>query len=320
MPQLTNVRVRPTLTNLSLSYANQEFIADKIFPIVSRDTMTGEYYVSGMEMFTRESDIRGIKDRANAVDHDYRKQSYSAMEHSLLEEIPAVLIEEARASGVANVLKLEADASNIVTQKLALGREIDFATQLRNTASYAAGNSTTLAGTAQFSDFTNSDPAAAIDGYQEVIRSKIGKRGNLGIFSRPVFRKLRAHPKMKTEAGQKDGGSLSEEQVADVLELDRILVPASIQNTVAPNVTDSFTAGDVWGKDMMLLQVADSAGLGTLSFGFLFRVTYPNTNLLAETRTWDEEDRRLRVVEGNFQEDRHIAMPEAGYLVKSAVA
>ena len=62
MPKMENVRVRPTLTNLSLGYANQEFIADRIFPIVPRDTDTGEFYGSGMEMFTREQDVRGLKD------------------------------------------------------------------------------------------------------------------------------------------------------------------------------------------------------------------------------------------------------------------
>ncbi len=321
MPKMENVRVRPTLTNLSLGYANQEFIADRIFPIVPRDTDTGEFYGSGMEMFTREQDVRGLKDRANAVDHDYRKFTYAATEHSLLEEIPVKLIDQAQKSGVAAVLRIEQDAGNIVTQKLALGREIDFATQLRATTSYATGSSTTLTGTAQFNDYANSDPIGAIDSYKETIRSKVGVGPNVGIIPRPVFRKLRSHPKVKAEAGQKDGKSLSEDQLADLLELDRILVPSAVFNSAPGDITDTFTSGDVWGKDMMLLRVSERAGLNQLSFGYLFRVRYAtNQRMLAEFRTWDEEDRRLHVVEGNYTEDRKIALPEAGFLVKSAIA
>lgn len=321
MPKMENVRVRPTLTNLSLAYANQEFIADRIFPIVPRDTDTGEFFGSGMEMFTREQDIRGLKDRANAVDHDYRKFTYAAIEHSLLEEIPVKIIDQAKKSGVAAVMRIEQDAANIVTQKLALGREIDFATQLRAATSYATGSSTTLTGTAQFSDYTNSDPIAAIDGYREIVRSKVGVGPNLGVIPRPIFRKLRSHPKAKAEAGQKDGKSLTEDQLADLLELDRILVPSAVFNSAPGDVSDTFASSDVWGKDMMLLRVSERSGLNQLSFGYLFRVRYEtNQRMLAEFRTWDEEDRRLRVVEGNYTEDRKIALPEAGFLVKNAVA
>ncbi len=321
MPKMENVRVRRTLTNLSLGYANQEFIADRIFPIVPRDTDTGEFYGSGMEMFTREQDVRGLKDRANAVDHDYRKFTYAATEHSLMEEIPVKIIEQARASGIDAVLRIEQDAANIVTQKLALGREMDFASQLRNTANYAVGNSTTLTGTAQFNDYANSDPIGAIDSYAETVRSRIGVRPNVGIIPRPVFRKLRSHPKVKAEAGQKDGKSLSEDQLADLFELDRILTPAVIYNNAPADITDTFTKEEVWGKDMMLLRVSERPGLNQLSFGYLFRVRYPNAErMLAEFRTWDELDRRLHVVEGNYTEDRKVALPEAGFLVKAAVA
>lgn len=320
MPEMSNVRFSPVLTNLSLAYRNQNFIADQIFPIVPRDTDTGIFYAAGREMFVRESDVRGIRDRANAVDHDYRQLTYSAIEHSLLEELPAKVIRQAETSGTAAVLQIKRDANNIVNQKLALGREVDIATQLRDTTKYAAGNSTTLSGTAQWSDYVNSDPVTAIDGFAEVVRGKIGLPPNLMILPRAVFKKLRSHPKVKTEATGADAQRATLNNMLDLFEVDRILVPDAIQNTAAADTSDTFTAGDIWGKDVMLLRVADSAGLNQLSFGYLFRIRYPNTNLLAEVRTWDELDRRLSVVEGNFTEDRKIAVPEAGYLIKNAIA
>jgi hypothetical protein len=322
MATMSNLRVRPTLTNISLGYANQQFIADQIFPIVPRDTDTGDFYGSGKEMFTRESDIRGMKDRANAIDHDYRKFSYSAVEHSLLEELPEKLLQQARVSGIAGVVNLERDASNLVTQKLALGREIDFATQLRNTANYASGNSVTLSGTAQWSDYTNSDPVTAVEGYNQVVLDKIGMPPNLAIIPRSVMRKLRYHPQLLNKLGTTPNlKRLAVSEIADLFEVDRILVPDVIYNTAPADLGDTFTTSPVWGKDVMLLRVADRVGLNQLSFGYLFRVRYPtNNNLLAEFRSWEEKDRRISVVEGNYMEDRMIALPEAGYLIKAAIA
>lgn len=320
MPEMNNVKFSPILTNLSLAYQNQSFITDRIFPIVPRDTDSGYFYAAGREMFVRESDIRGIKDRANAVDHDYRQLSYQAVEHSLLEEIPAKILRQAETSGTSAVLNIRRDASNIVTQKLALGREVDFATKLRDTTSYASGNSVTLSGTGQWSDYTNSDPVTAIDGYMETVRAKIGLPPNLMILPRSVLKKLRSHPKVKQEASGADQMRATLEQMQDIFEVDRVLVPDVIQNTAAVDTAETFTSGDVWGKDVILLRVADSAGLNQLSFGYLFRIRYPNSNMLAEFRTWDELDRRISVVEGNYMEDRKVALPEAGYLIKNAIA
>lgn len=320
MPQISNVTVRPTLTNLSLGYTNQRFIAPDIYPIVPRDTREGEFFGSGREMFVRESDIRGIRDRANAVDHDYRRFTYRATEHSLLEEIPAHLLRAAQVSGVASVLNIERDAQNIVDQKLALGREVDFAAKLRDTTSYASGQSETLAGTAQFSDYVNSDPIGKWDFAWEKIRSGVGAPPNLAIIPRPVFKALRRHPKMRAEISQEEG-RLTLDQIKDILEVDRILVPDVVENVAPRNVAEGFTPQDVWGKDIILLKVADRIGLSQLSHGYLFRIRYPGSNLLAESRSWDEEDRRLHVIEGNYMEDRKVgAVPEAGYLMKNAIA
>lgn len=320
MTTIANVTFRPLLGNLSIAYQTQELIIDQVFPIVPRESRTGQFYGSGKEIFTRENDIRGLKDRANAVEHDYQSFTYAATEHSLLEEIPSKIIWEAQSSGTAGVLNVEADAAKIVTQKLAIGREIDFATQLRDTTKFASGNSVTLSGSGQWSDPT-SDPLNAIMGYMDVVRGKVGLMPNLMIIPRAVWLKLQYHPKVIDKMATTGLRRATTDLFAELVGIDRILTPASIQNTQAPpDVAETFTSGDIWGKDVQLLRVTDSPGLNQLSFGYLFRVRYPESNMLAEFRSWDEVDRRLHVIEGNYMEDRKIVVPEAGYLVKAAVA
>lgn len=57
-------------------------------------------------------------------------------------------------------------------------------------------NNTTLSGTSQWSDYANSDPVTAIDNAKETVRKASGKRPNSIFMSRPVFNKLRRHPKV----------------------------------------------------------------------------------------------------------------------------
>ena len=57
-------------------------------------------------------------------------------------------------------------------------------------------NNTTLSGTSQWSDYTNSDPIAAIDDAKESVRKASAKKPNSIFMSRPVFVKLKRHPKV----------------------------------------------------------------------------------------------------------------------------
>jgi hypothetical protein len=80
----------------------------------------------------------------------------------------------------------------MLTNLIILDREVRVANLVFANATYPAANRVTLAGVSQWSDYTNSDPLAAImnalDGV--VIRP------NVAVFGRATFTKLRMHPKV----------------------------------------------------------------------------------------------------------------------------
>lgn len=314
MPQIKDVRVSTPLTNFSLGFANQDFVGETIFPVVERNNRTGFYWIYGKEVFTPESDRRAPGTRANEVDHDYTRADYVAEEHALIEGIPWEVRDEAAAAGGA--LDPYQDATDITTQKIALGREIEIANLLRNTATYATGNSTTLAGTAQLNDYTNSDPFGVFRTAREAVRAKIGRRPNLAIVPPAVLETLEGHPKLLDRADKEKLGTVDNAAIAKLMRVDRVLSPEGIYNSA--NAGQTVSLADIWGKDIIFGYVTPRPRLREITLGITIRVRYGR--FAAQVRSWTEADRKADFVESSYTEARKVTAPEAGYVVKAAIA
>src|SRR5688572_26407219 len=150
MPQRIDYAVDPLLTELAKSYSNKNFIADILFPRLTVDDIYGDYYVYDKTNFRIEKDLRTGKARANRVDYGMSIASFGPLlEHSLEQGIEK---DEKRFMGEE---KARENATRNVTSKIMLNHEKMVATMLADTAIVTQNE--TLSGTAQFSDYTNSD-------------------------------------------------------------------------------------------------------------------------------------------------------------------
>lgn len=324
MPSLQNYRVSIPLTQYSLGYTNADFIGEQIFPILSRQSRFGSYYAFGREIFTPEVDRRAPGTRANEVEHTFTQVPYTAEEHALIEPVTWEERDEAQKNGFPG--DPYRDATDIVTQKIALGREIEIANMLRSTANLTSN--TTLAGTAQWSDqttllagqaqpYTVSDPVANVMAGHDAIRAQIGNRGNFAIVPYAVRRKLMTHPRILNQIQVTNGiKQLTDQLLAQVFEVDRVYSPEGIYNTANPGQTVSMA--DIWGKDVIIGYNAGTPRLRTVTLGLLVRVNYGRFQ--AQTRTWTEQDRKADFVEASFTEARVLVAPQAAYLIKAAIA
>ena len=90
-----------------------------------------------------------------------------------------------------NVIKpfdAERDAIDKLTNHLWLGKEKSLADSLTSTA--VITQNTTLSGTSQYNDYTNSDPIGDATTAVETIADAIGRQPDTLIISRKVFRTL----------------------------------------------------------------------------------------------------------------------------------
>ena len=146
---------------------------------------------------------------------------------------------------------------------MALAREIRVANFVQNTAHY--GSSLTLSGSSRFSDATSNPLEVLLDRLSIPLA-----RPNLVVMGATVWKQLSLHPKLVSAALGNSGqnGVITKKKLAELLEVDEVVVGMSRQNTANEGQTEII--GDIWnGNSISLLYInplANSKGGTTWGF------------------------------------------------------
>lgn len=131
----------------------------------------------------------------------------------------------------------------------------------------------TLSGTSQWSDYTNSNPVTAIDTGKETVRAASGKNPNSIFMSRPVFNKLKRHPKILelfkggTPAAIITDQLLEEVVLRDILGFQFVAIgEAQYVDTNLNTDMESGNLTDVRGKKALIYYSESTPSLYSTSF------------------------------------------------------
>jgi hypothetical protein len=139
-----------------------------------------------------------------------------------------------------------------------------------------------------------------------------------------VWLKLVDHPDLveRVKYGQTAGGParITRDALAAILEIDRILVMGSIENTAGEGLADSHSF--IGGKNCLLCHVAPNPGLMTPSAAYTFGWTGylgagAEGNRIKKFR-WEILASDIVEIEMSF--DIKLVATELGYFLKDAVA
>lgn len=245
-------------TAIAIGYRNKALIADQVLPRVpvAKEEFTWmEYPVA--EGFTLPDTLIGRTSRPNEANLSGVEQTSSTRDYGLEIPVPQKDIDNAdsRYDPVDR-------ATMRISDWIATGREVRTANLVFNAASHA--NKITLAGPSQFSDFANSDPLGVLlAGLDSCL-----VRPNVGVLGNAAWTKLRQHPKVvKAVLGNAgDSGVASRQAVAELLELDEILVGQGWLNTAKPGQAPVMTR--IWGKHVAMIHRNPVASTdGEVTFG-----------------------------------------------------
>jgi hypothetical protein len=265
--------VQARLTAISLCYRNQALIADAVFPRVGVDSQQFKYskYALG-DGFTIPDTRVGRKSKPNEIDWTATEIADSTNDYGLDDPIPQADIQSAIASQTIQGVKPidpEARSTQLLTDLVALDRENRAATLAFTLGNYPAANRTTLSGTGQWSDFTNSDPVGAIGDALDIPVL----RPNVLVLGQQVWTKLRRHPKVTAavfpSGGNATGGGtfVARQALADLLEIEEVIVGPAWSNTAKPGQTPSLAR--LWGKHALLYyRSANVQTTKDVTFGF----------------------------------------------------
>lgn len=265
MPTNAPFPVNPQLTAIALSYRNTELIADMVFPRVpSHDEFRYTKFTQS-EGFTVPDVKIGRKSEANEVEFGGTEVTDACIDYGLRDAVPVADIRKAEGTKFDPM----GNASMGLSRLVDLAREIRCATLAFTAGNYATANKATLSGTGQWSDYTNSNPISAILSAMDAMIM----RPNKIVMGQAVWTIVRQHPKV-VEAVKATGaggvtatGVVMRQGLADVLEVQEILVGTGFQNTAAKGLAATYAR--VWGKHCALLYTEPVAGTqNATTFGF----------------------------------------------------
>ena len=310
----TRAVVDQLLTNVSNRIVVDDFIADDVLPEKPVDMMTGKVgRYGGEHLRIRQTITAGENGFPTVESVTYNTDTYSIEAHGLKDFVFP--------QDYANVNKpfdAERDKTAVLTTALKLGREKALADQLTSTS--VITQNTTLSGNSQYNnrDHADSTPLEDFATARETIYDAVGMAPNYALMSWKVWNHLRYHAQLLDALGYKDNrpGGLSLEELAKVLEVEKILVGKAIYNTAAKGQTDAFSP--VWGKDILFYVRPKAAGIEQTSLGY--KLTLRGKKPFSVYKyNHDEPAGSKKIVCENYYDDL-LQKISTAYLIKNAVA
>lgn len=321
--------VDPILTGFSVGYQDQQLFGREIMPETPVRTQSGRYrvfdrsdwliYPSRREPGTIANEIRGRK---------WSEDTFKTQEHSLQSPVHDEEDQELQSQGgladpvFGGALDIdpERDATELITRSILLEHELKVTTLVRNTATYAVGNTVTLTGSDQFDDYTggaasDSDPVAILQTAIAKVKSLTGRAPNVLAIPAEGVRYITNHPRIV--ARYINFNLLDEEAFEKLTGFKGKIIQVDSVYNAADNVDATESITSFWGKDIWLGIVDSTPGQKTKTFGKTFAQIYPD-GTIRPTDKWREEPRKSDLVRTSYKYDLKVVSNVAGYLIKTA--
>jgi len=247
-PKTAPFPIDATLTGIAIAYRNTNLIADMVLPRVPVQTKEFKWMnYDKAERFTLPNTLVGRKGRPTEVDFGANEDTSQTNDYGLDDVVPHDDIIQAAAAG--NGYNPLGHATEALTDLILLDREVRAAKLLFSASSYITGQKETLSGTDRWSDYDNSSPKEQLLDALDVPLM----RPNVLTLGQSVWTKLRQHPQLVSSILRNDGrsGTITRQQLADLLEIEEVIVGQGFVNIAKPGQTASMQR--VWGNHASLM-------------------------------------------------------------------
>lgn len=316
MPSVQKVHIDKVLSNISLGYKNEMYIADNILPALPVSKQSDRYYVYGKEAFRLHEDARAPGAEANEINWTLSLDQYFCEGHALRHPIADEEIQNAD-----DEFSLESDAVELLTEGILLNKEVSAANMLLDANSYDSDLVYNMGGVNQpkkWSDYENSDPILDVARAKEAVHKKIAVRLNTMVISETVYNVLKFHPKILTLfSGISPVSIASKEQIKMALGVDNLYIGSALKSS-ATNPGQSDTLSYIWGNSAVLCYVPPKPGKKIQAIGYTFMWNKDGDGAV-QVRKWYEQGRRATLIEAERWYSHKIISKEAGFLFADAV-
>lgn len=314
-PETSDLHVDQLLTNISVGYQNLQYIADSIFPIVpvmKRSDLIPTYDQS--HWFRNEAKMRAPKTKSQRGGFTVGSDNYFCHRFSFGYEIA----DETR-DNADSPWNLDRDATNFVTDKIQMSRELGLASSFFTTNVWATDE---VGGTdfSQWDDYANSTPMIDLTNYAYDMEGVIGREPNTLVVGAKVWNALRFHPDMIDLIKYTRVGLIDQATFQDLTGVPRMLVGRGIYTSDPEGTAEaSVTYQRIWGNHALYLYVPSAPSLMTPAAGYTF-VWNRVPNAIQYMKRFRDEEREIDIIEGNTYYDHKVTGTRAGIFLQNVVS
>lgn len=338
MPPIGQVHIDRALTNVSIAYKNEYYIADQILPSLPVDKRSDKYFIYDKSTFLRNTaldnnnkplSLRRPKAHAAEIDYSLSNDSFYCQEYALSE-----LVADAEKAYQDSPLSAEIDSVEFLTERLKLDNEIMAAKLVGDASNYPTANKVTLttggSGTswAQYAS-SNSKPLNNIRDGKVQVRKGVMRNANTLMMTTDVAMYLADHPDIKDLIKYTSKDALTVSGLPAVVRGLQVIEGDAQRDSSAEGAT--FSGTNVWQDSggnsyALVLYVGKDTGPKTMHFGRTFEAPDDTTGKRGwSVRKWRDEPRKGMMVEVSTLRDHKLIAVDgsndsvAGYLMLSAI-
>jgi len=272
-PTRQNIHVNAMLTNISIAYIQKasSFVAGQVFPIVPVQKQSDRYFLYKKEDWFRDEAMKrkqGAESAGGGYEID-NTPNYFCETWAYHKDVTA----EDRANA-DKPLNPDRDATQFVSQKLLVRREIDWVSKFFATSLWSTeytGAASTSGTNRKYWGASDSDPISDVADAQIAIQSETGYKPNVMVVGPRVHKELKQHPDILDRIKYTQRGIITRDLLAALFEVDKYLVAEGVKNTAAKGDTEDTDF--IAGKHALLAYSAPSPGIKQPTAGYTFSWT-----------------------------------------------
>jgi hypothetical protein len=303
--QASSVHIDQPLTNLTIAYLQNTtgFVADKVFPRLPVKAKSNRFYIYDRANFNRaETKLRAPNTLAPEVSFSLSQDSYTCDVFSLAGHLTNEVLANAD-----DVLSIRQGMVELLTTKMLVDKEIRWASSFFvatpwGTQWTGVSGAPAASQVRQWNDYTNSTPIQDITNLQRTVMLKNGGfKPNVMVMGKEVRDQLIHNPNILNRL---NGGALptntaliTDAKLAEIFQVEELLIMESIQNTAAEGLTESNAF--IGGKSVLMVYRPKTVGLMSAQAGVTF--------------SWDELENasgfgiNVKSFTGDFLAERMVA-------------
>jgi len=312
MPEVKDTHIDAALTNVSIEYGSNAYIADKVLPTLPVSKQSDKYFVidETREGLRQQDDNRAPGAKANEIDFDVSDDSFFCSDHVLDGVIP-----DEEVANADEVLRPSIQRTEFLTNAILLNAEIAAA------ATLSAGITNTAAATAVWTDVANADPIADFDAGAQSVMDNAQVAPNAVWFDYKGLRALMRVPsiidRIKFSSSPTTPSVVTLDALAALFGVENVYVGRAFKNTAAPGAT--ATVSTVWGSDAYIGYIPPRPAPRIMAMGLTFSWSRGGGDAVqgVSVRRWRDEGREGDIIRVRRYYDQKIIVAAAGYKITS---